>query len=177
MAEFVRKFEYLESLEKMLTAPEHGTWWRDLLTLWRPSGQPTEDYGLRLAVRNGYMNFYRRGQSIARVGLNRSKLPVLSVHAKYVLPEAERKVVGQEYVTLTNNSLCRGDCPPLPYEGIQTIKGWIGAAEEYGGDEKQAVDDLLSVSANDGVIDLEMALPAWAGIRMLHVKITISRRV
>jgi hypothetical protein len=35
--------------------------------------------------------------------------------------------------------------------------------EEYGGDEKRLVDDLLSVPANDGVIDLEMALPAWAG--------------
>ncbi|MCP1973901.1 hypothetical protein [Bradyrhizobium elkanii] len=44
------------------------------------------------------------------------------------------------------------------------MKGWIRAVdEEYGGDEKGFIDDLLSVPENDGVIDLEMGLPAWSG--------------
>ena len=168
MAQFGRMFKEsgLQALENALTRPEHGHWWRDLLMLWRPSGQPSEDYGLRLAVRDGYMNFYRRGQSVARVSLNRQGQPILSVHAKYVLPRADRaSVMGQEYVTLTATSLVRREGrPELPYEGIETLKEWVRTVdEEYGGDEKRVVDDLLSVPANDGIIDLEMALPAWAG--------------
>jgi hypothetical protein len=88
------------------------------------------------------------------------------VHVKYVLPKAERSSVqGQEYVTLTTTSLVRRtEHPELPYEGIETLKGWVRSVdEEYGGDEKKFVDDLLSVPANDGVIDLEMGLPAWSG--------------
>jgi hypothetical protein len=114
------------------------------------------------------MNFYRRGQSVARIGLNRRKEPVLSVHAKYVLPKAGRNAVGREYATLTTKSLFRqGEHPPLPYEGIETLKGWIRAVnEEYGGDEKGFIDDLLNVPENDGVIDLEMGLPAWSGSRV-----------
>jgi hypothetical protein len=48
-----------------------------------------------------------------------------------------------------------------PYRGIETLRNWIRAAEGYVGDEKKYVDDLLGVPANDGVVDLEMALPAW----------------
>jgi hypothetical protein len=167
MTQFGRMFDArgLQALENVLTQSEHGHWWKDLLTLWRPSGQPTEDYGLRLAVRNGYMNFYRCGQSVARVSLNRRRQPILSVHAKYVLPKGDRNtVIGQEYITLTTTSLVRrGEHAPLPYEGIETLKGWIRSVdEEYGGDEKGLVDELLSVPGNDGVIDLEMGLPAWA---------------
>jgi hypothetical protein len=159
MTQFGRKFDLCALKNVVQSQDDH--WWKDLLTLWRPSGQPAEDYGLRLAIRDGYMNFYRRGQSIARVSLDRQRQPVLSVHAKYVLSETDQSSVqGQKYVTLTTASLYRG-YPALLYEGIETIKGWVRAAEKYAGDEKKFVDDLLSVPANDGVIDLEMGLPAW----------------
>lgn len=166
MAQFIRKLDGLDALEKMLTSSEQGTWWRDLLTLWRPSGQRAGKDGLRLAIRNNYMNFYRRGQSIARVSFDRSKRPVLSVHAKYVLPKAERKFVGQEYVRLTTTTIVRrGEHLGLPYEGVKTLREWICAVdEEYGGDEKTFIDDLLSVQGNDGIIDLEMGLPAWGTV-------------
>lgn len=32
-------------------------WWKDLLSLWRPSGQPCGKDGLRLAIRDSYLNF------------------------------------------------------------------------------------------------------------------------
>jgi hypothetical protein len=166
MAQFIRRFDRLDALERMLTNSEQGTWWRDLLTLWRPSGQASGTDGLRLAIRNNYMNFYRRGQSVARVGFNKDKWPVLWVHAKYVLPQNERQAMGQEYVVLTSTSLVRPGGQQLPYEGIQTLREWIRTVdEEYGGDEKTFVDDLLSVPENDGVIDLEMALPAWGDVK------------
>lgn len=162
MTQFGRRFDQLDVLEKVLSERSH--WWKDLLSLWRPSGQDTkEDYGLRLAIRNGYMNFYRRGQSVARVGMNKDGKPSLSVHAKYVLPGPDQaSVQGQEYVTLTTTCLVRtGGRSPLPYKGIETLKGWVQSAEKYAGEEKEFVDELLSVPENDGVIDLEMGLPAW----------------
>lgn len=163
MASFVRKFD-LDSFEKGLINSGQGGWWKDLLTLWRPSGQDSGTHGLRLAIRNNYLNFYRLGQSIARVGFNRQKQPTLAVHAKYVLPEAERQTVGQEYAVLAGTTLTRPGGQELPYEGIETLKAWIDAANDYTGDEKKFVDKLLSVPENDGVIDLEMALPAWGDV-------------
>ena len=168
MAQFARTFDErgLQALENALSQPEHGHWWSDLLGLWCPSGHPTDEHGLRLAIRNGYMNFYRRGQSVARVSLNRKRQPILSVHAKYVVPKAERNSIeGQEYVTLTTNAIVRREGrPTLPYEGMETLNRWIRSIdEEYRGKEKTLVDSLLSVPANDGVIDLEMGLPAWHG--------------
>lgn len=164
MGTFIRKFD-IDNFEKGLTKSGQGGWWNDLLTLWRPSGQESGTHGLRLAVRNNYLNFYRLGQSIARVGFNRQKQPVLAVHAKYVLPEAERGAVGQEYAVLAGSTLTRPGGQTLPYEGIQTLKAWIDAARYYSGDEKKFVDELLGVPENDGVIDLEMALPAWGDVK------------
>lgn len=66
-------------------------WWRDLLSLWRPAGVPSGDDGLRLAVRNGYLNFYRLGQSVGRVEVKRGEL-VCFVHAKYVRPESRNEL-------------------------------------------------------------------------------------
>jgi hypothetical protein len=89
---------------------------------------------------------------------------MLSVHAKYVLAKKERRAVkGQEYVTLTTDSLVRrGGQSALPYKGIETLKAWVRAVDkEYSGPEKRLVDELLGVPQNDGVIDLEMGLPAW----------------
>ena len=168
MAKFARKFDDdgLKALDEALSEPKQGHWWRDLLSLWCPSGQSTGDYGLRLAIRNGYMNFYRRGQSVARVSLNRNRKPKLSVHAKYVLPKGKRQTVkGQEYVTLTTDLIVRrGRQDSLPYNGIETLKGWVCAVDEdYSGEEKRLVDELLGVPQNDGVVDLEMGLPAWRG--------------
>ena len=165
MASFVRKFD-LDGFEKGLASSGSVGWWNDLLTLWRPSGQDSGEDGLRLAIRNNYLNFYRLGQSVARVGFNRQKQPILAVHAKYVLPRTEREAVGQEYVVLAGSTLTRPGGQELPYEGIQTLKAWIVAAERYAGDEKKFVDALLSVPENDGVIDLEMALPAWGNVKI-----------
>jgi hypothetical protein len=48
------------------------------------------------------------------------------------------------------------------YEGPATLHQWIAVAgeEKYAGVEKSIVDEL--VAKNEHVVDLEMALPAWA---------------
>jgi hypothetical protein len=61
-------------------------WFKDLLSLWRPSGHASGKAGLRVAIRNDYLNFYRLGQSVARVACVSGEL-IAEVHYKYVLDE------------------------------------------------------------------------------------------
>jgi hypothetical protein len=64
-------------------------WWKHLLSLWVPSGYPSGSCGLRLAVRDGSLNFYRRGQSIAQVSFGPHESgcakPRMKIHARYVM--------------------------------------------------------------------------------------------
>jgi hypothetical protein len=52
------------------------------------------------------------------------------------------------------------------YKGLSTLLHWIAVAgrEEYAAYEKSIVDEF--VEKNDHVVDLEMALPAWARRRI-----------
>ena len=50
------------------------------------------------------------------------------------------------------------------YEGLSTLHEWIAAATKYVGDEKKLVDEF--VEKNDNVVDMEMALPAWANSKV-----------
>ena len=66
----------------------------DLLAAWAPSGTSGS---LRLAVRNGYLNFYHLGQSVSKVEFpQRRKTATSRIHHKYVDPEGE----GQKYLRI-----------------------------------------------------------------------------
>ncbi len=111
------------------------------------------------------MNFYRRGQSVARVSFSRGWRPVLSVHIKYVLSNTERHTtVRSEYVRLETEQIIRGGgAAALSYEGIATLRQWVQAVDEdYSGPEKEFIDELIGLPENDCVLDLEMGLPAWS---------------
>lgn len=145
----------LKALDAM--ANEAGeNWWKDLLSLWRPSGQPCGEDGLRLAIRKGSLDFYFQGQSIANVRFDRGGAPYIKTHIKYV---ADLQKV-QDHAKLVGNqiSLPHSD-KTLPYNGVHTIREWIGRASNYTHKEKQFVDGIME--ANESVIDVEMALPAW----------------
>lgn len=131
-------------------------WLEHLLMKWRPAGQESGLDGLRLAIRNGYLNFYRCGQSVARVSLE--KKPSAAIHIKYIVETAKE----QHYAELTDASTlkCRGYDALESYAGIKTLEGWIKRAQDHSGKEKQFVDDVLAYNPN--VIDLEMGLPASA---------------
>jgi len=146
-------------LEKL---SQHG-WWKDLLTLWKPAGYPSGEYGLRLAIRNGTMNFYRKGQSIAKVGFDKDREPYLELHLGYVkatsgLGDHHVRVYGHKY-----------SCRTLPeeigrYEGGATLRQWIKNAENIRvrEKEKEFVDQLLDATPN--AIDMEMALPGFRAV-------------
>lgn len=87
MNQFGRRFP-LTTFSQLSNPATPDNWWKDLLRRWRPSGSPAHDGGLRLAIRNNCLNFYRHGQSVAEVGgVNRA---YARVHIKYASARHER---------------------------------------------------------------------------------------
>lgn len=154
MNQFRRRLDHLDRLP----ASHIPAWFGDLLRLWQPSGTDAGEFGLRLAVRDNYLNFYRKGQSVARVHVGADGLPYARVHHKYV--EAPAGAGGaQEYFELRGTSV-KGKNWSGEYRNIETLMRWVKVAEEkHSGAEKRIVDAI--VAANPGVIDLEMGMPDW----------------
>lgn len=136
-------------------------WWRDLLRLWRPAGVPSGDLGLRLAVRDGYLNFYRKGQSVARVEVKRGHL-VGYVHAKYVQPHREAELA-QQYVEVRGDGLTLRGESLGSYGGVASVAAWTKTTAKWSGPEKRQIDEVLDCT--DNIIDLEMGQPG-TGLRM-----------
>lgn len=127
-----------------------------LLEHWALPGFTSHKTGLRVAVRKNYVNFYRRGQSVAKLH-STHRLLRLSVHEEYVAgtrkhDRGEMKKSGyvdfdEAWLSNKTNATC--------------VRRWISCAESYAGAEKSYVDEL--VAANPGVVDIEMGLPAYEG--------------
>ncbi len=124
-----------------------------LVSRWVLPGEDAQAFGLRVAIRNGYLNLYVKGQSVAELRMF-AGWPRLKVHAKYVACAAngsdEARIIGQRYKRILGE-----DIRDL---NAGTIDDWIRTAETYAGDEKRFVDDVVAVTP--GTIDLEMGLPA-----------------
>lgn len=167
MATFGRSFE-TEHLERALT---DSPWVRDLLCRWHPAGESgrnvTSERSLRLCIRDGYLNFYRAGQSVAAMRFLRNGKPQAEIHNKYVYGAAGQ---GQKYVRLTNEGYQdREGGQFIPYES-GGVDVWIenvnpgtsslpNTSKGHIGREKKFVDQI--VGRNPNVIDLEMAVPAF----------------
>lgn len=162
MGEFKRGLEPASWDALSRLASEGDNWWTHLLSRWVPSGQPADAFGLRLALRDGYLNFYRRGQSVARVCFgprrNGKVEPMVEIHAKYVWG----KDAPGRYARLRDREVtCKGLFPVVEYAGMPTLEKWITHSEGYAGQEKCGVD--MVVGNNPTVIDLEMGMPVWSG--------------
>jgi hypothetical protein len=174
MSTFGRKF----SIELISDQIRWGNpWFKDMLLGWRPAGDalhrdaieapkhvsngqlPEEDpKRLRLAVRNGYLNLYRGGQSVARIGFDSDGGLQARIHNKYVNGD---KGSDQAYVTLTSAGFLDQERNWLrAYGGLADLHGCIANANKHVGKEKRFVD--LIVARNADIIDLEMALPAYS---------------
>ena len=138
---------------KRLSSKRVG-WWPDLLSSWAPSGSPGV---LRLAIRNGYMNFYSKGQSIARIDFDgHSASPTMHIHEKYVKKHPDG---GQIYFTLTDNEGRDEDGRLVPWGGPEMLQKWTENSSKHSGKEKCCIETLVQKSPK--VIDLEMGLPAF----------------
>jgi hypothetical protein len=157
------KWAALQSLHDAKT----DNWWKDLLSLWVPSGIPAGTHGLRLAIRDGYLNFYRRGQSVARVSFGAENAgnaeARMTIHAKYVWTDFKDQkyahLIGQEALWKGSETAERR---AATYGGLPTLKTWIENTAFWHGQEKRSVDAI--VGRNPSVVDLEMAMPAYEGV-------------
>ena len=158
-----RELSALQQL-RVLTESNDDNWWKDLLRLWRPAGYDAGDSGLRLSVRNGYLNFYLRGQSVARVGFGRNG-PFAETHIKYATSNEKEK--DQAYVRLVDREFLRsGQKLAMRYEPESTVNRWISRADNWGRKKNISGEKVLvdkAVADNGSVIDLEMGLPSWDG--------------
>ena len=164
MSTFDRDFQF----SKVADAMDANPWFADLLRRWQPAGGTapeapdggTGGHGpanLRVAVRNGYLNFYQAGQSVARVKFNTDGDLQAEIHGKYI---HGKEAIGQSYVTLNSEGYLDFAGTRRPYVCIDDLDVWIENAKAYGGREKAFVEQV--VSRNENVVDLEMALPAVA---------------
>ena len=174
MSTFARTFSNELISDQLL---QENPWFTDMLLDWRPAGDAihrdmTEAHKLvsngqmleedpkqlRLAVRRGYLNLYRGGQSVAKIGFGSGGELQARIHNKYIHGD---KGSGQAYLTLTSAGFPdkeTGGC--RAYGGLADLHGWIANANKYVGKEKRFVD--LIVARNPDTIDLEMALPAYS---------------
>ncbi|MDE0377864.1 MAG: hypothetical protein OXI20_01340 [Rhodospirillales bacterium] len=142
----------LEALDRL--ASNRIGWWPDLLANWAPSGSSG---GLRVAIRDGTLNFYEKGQSIARVTFGRDgNRPTMSIHQKYVKESNED---GQKYIKLMEAEGSDKDGRSVSWGGSTMLQEWIRRSSDYRGPEKRCIDSLVGCSPK--VIDLEMGLPAF----------------
>jgi hypothetical protein len=150
-----------------------------MLRYWRPAGElagnglgehnasyagcdaPQEEQEhLRLAIRNGSVNFYRSGQSVAKVVVSSKGKIQARIHNKYVCDDSS----AQGYVTLTSAGFKEpGTGRLVRYRGVAHLDKWIANAIRHSGTEKRFIDQV--VAHNPNVIDLEMGLPAYSKVR------------
>jgi len=160
MSRFKRKFD-VDRAKEALRAPENA-WLKDLLGYWRPAGSPQSAVSaqgppadhLRLAIRDGYLSFYRAGQSVANVKLVKDRLQ-WEIHSKYVFGSETGR--NQDYVKVTRGRFRDQDGAEVEYRG-DLLHDWILTASDDAEGEKLFVDDLVAYQA--GAIDLEACLPA-----------------
>jgi len=150
--------ESWDALDRLVNKGDN--WWCHLLSLWVPSGKDAGASGLRLALRDNYLNLYRRGQSVGRVsfgpGPDGKVGATMNIHAKYIWG----KSAPARYVQLQDRAVTGKDLPSAPYAGRETLESWVKNTQCWAGPEKCGVD--LVVGNNPTVIDLEMGMPAWA---------------
>jgi hypothetical protein len=124
-------------------------WWREVL----------ESEDLLLAVRNGYLNAYVKGQSVFKIafgkgGSNGGK-PRLAIHYKYLVkPDLEKK---DPYVSFDGKAF---DLDPstivnTEYESKLTLPQLIKTAARFAGPEKSGVHKIARKEPK--VVDLEIA--------------------
>ena len=88
MSIFGRNFAVEKITDQVLA---ENTWLKDMLFHWRPAGDALrrdileeDPRHLRLAIRNGYFNLYRGGQSVAKIGFGSNGRVQARIHNKYV---------------------------------------------------------------------------------------------
>lgn len=124
---------------------------RHLLHLWAPAGTDSEEgKGLRLAIRDTYVNFYAQGQSLARVKFLQVEDKItFEVHKKYCARTENPK----EYVSVDLGT------------SAEMLESWRQTALKHQSKKSEKVFVDALVAANETAIDMEMAFPGAVNAR------------
>ncbi|MBR0778916.1 hypothetical protein JQ625_29170 [Bradyrhizobium diazoefficiens] len=132
-----------------LAASEADNWWKEVL----------ESKDLLLAVRNGYLNAYVRGQSVFKIAFGKGGSdggkPRLAIHYKYLVkPDLEKR---DPYVSFngTKFDIEPADIINTEYESKLTLSQLIRTAERFALPEKSGVHKIARKEPK--VVDLEIA--------------------
>lgn len=132
---------------EQLAGASGGNWFRDLLDFWVPSGTPSGDDGLRAAVRDGELHFYRQGRRMARVCFDQERQKTVQA----------RMQIHERYTGGDGDSYRKFGDGEEPYPGRERLARWIATPSKAVGVEKVGVDKI--VGANPLVVDLEVGIP------------------
>lgn len=134
---------------KGLAESSADNWWKEVL----------ESKDLLLAIRNGYLNAYVKGQSVFKIAFGKdgsdSNQPRLSIHYKYLVkPDLEKK---DPYVSFDGKAF---DLDPktivnTEYASKLTLLQLIKTAARFAGAEKSGVHKIARKEPK--VVDLEIA--------------------
>lgn len=134
---------------KGLADKPDDNWWKEVL----------ESKHLLLAVRNGYLNAYVKGQSVFKIAFDRGgsagSQPRLAIHYKYLVkPELEKR---DPYVSFNGSKfdIEPDDIINTEYESKLTLPQLIKTAARFAGPEKSGVHKIARKELK--VVDLEVA--------------------
>lgn len=151
MTKFARYLppQLIEALAN-LASQAAPNWWQEILA----------NDNLHLAIRNGSLNVYAKGQSVFKVELGDNSQPIMTTHYKYLLKP--NMPSGQEYVSFDGTKFLIGKNDLNPerffqrsYSVNETIPELVQAALGYSNPEKAGVH--LIAKANSNVVDMEIA--------------------
>jgi hypothetical protein len=162
MREFRRTFDVDSLTNQLNDAPVVV----ELFQRWVLPGQESGLDGLRLAVRDGYLNFYVAGQSVANIACAANRPLRLTIHKKYH-GGIEQGTSGPAGMKTLMGADLRDPNPAA------LVDRWIETAASYCSAEKLFVD--LLVAGNAGVLDLEMALPGEPALAAAGQRLTSPR--
>lgn len=134
---------------KALAHSPADNWWKEVL----------ESKDLLLAVRNGYLNAYVKGQSVFKIAFEKSSSavsqPRLAIHYKYLVkPDLEKR---DPYVSFDGKAFALNPAAIVntEYESKLTLPQLIKTAARFAGPEKSGVHKIARNEPK--VIDLEIA--------------------
>ena len=127
-------------VEKLNSEYKRGGWWRAIAS----------DRDLCVAIRNGYVSVYWKGNSLLKLGLSDDVL-IGRTHYKFLL----RGDAEQRYVEVRDGVVKLDSASELFQTDLSDIAALKRAAAAYVGEEKAGVHQI--VRSNSNVFDVEIA--------------------
>jgi hypothetical protein len=128
-----------------LAAMDGTNWWKEVLTC----------KDLLLAVRGGYLNAYKAGQSVFKIGPDViDRKPRVKSHYKYLV---EPNLEENPYIEFDGDNFAVDPAKVVQtrYQSSRTLRNLINTAERFSGEEKKGVAQI--VEKEPKVVDVEIA--------------------